>query len=161
MNQAVVHHIYISPGHNYRGHHGRAAGDHPILELDQVECVAGQGLRGDRFFAHQDQFKGQVTFFDWDVYRAMQQQFDRSDLAASAMRRNVLVAGVDLNALIDREFQLQGIRFAGSEECAPCYWMNQAIAPGAEEFMKGRGGLRARILTTGILRVGPAEFEAD
>jgi len=30
--------------------------------------------------------------------------------------------------------------------------MNQAIAAGAEEFLKGRGGLRARILSDGQLR---------
>jgi MOSC domain-containing protein YiiM len=38
------------------------------------------------------------------------------------------------------------------EECRPCYWMNRAIAPGAEEFLKGRGGLRAKILCDGELR---------
>ena len=129
-----------------------------MTELQEVECVAGKGLVGDRFFAHQEGFKGQVTFFDWDVYQALVQQFNRPDLSPSAMRRNVLVAGLDLNALIDREFELLGIRFAGSEECAPCYWMDQAIAPGAEEFMTGRGGLRARILTSGILKIGAAEL---
>jgi hypothetical protein len=47
---------------------------------------------------------------------------------------------------------VQGVRFFGSAECRPCYWMNQAIGPGAEEFLRGQGGLRARILTDGILR---------
>jgi MOSC domain-containing protein YiiM len=39
-------------------------------------------------------------------------------------------------------------------ECKPCYWMDEAIAPGAEALLQGRGGLRARILTSGTLRVG-------
>jgi len=38
------------------------------------------------------------------------------------------------------------------EECRPCYWMDRAIAPGAEQFLKGRGGLRARIFSNGELR---------
>jgi MOSC domain-containing protein YiiM len=60
---------------------------------------------------------------------------------------------VDLNALIGREFEVQGVRFAGVEECRPCYWMNEAFGhPQAEDWLKGRGGLRARILSSGWLR---------
>ena len=45
-----VRHLYISPGHNYFGHHGQPAGTHPVIEVDRLECVSGRGLRGDRFF---------------------------------------------------------------------------------------------------------------
>jgi len=64
----------------------------------------------------------------------------------------VITTGNDLNELIGKEFQIQGVRFLGTEECRPCYWMDQAFAPGANEFLKGRGGLRAVILTNGMLR---------
>jgi len=66
-------------------------------------------------------------------------------------RRNILMEGVDLNSWIGTEFEVQGIRFEGTEEARPCAWMNQVIAPGAESWLKGRGGLRARILTDGRL----------
>ena len=39
--------------------------------------------------------------------------------------------------------------------------MNEAVAPGAEELMKGRGGLRARILSDGMLRCGPATLRIE
>jgi MOSC domain-containing protein YiiM len=68
-------------------------------------------------------------------------------------RRNVITRGVDLNSLIGQRFANQGVEFEGVAECSPCHWMNQAIAPGAESALRGRGGLRARILTDGILRV--------
>ena len=42
--------LFISPGHNFFGHHDQPAGSHPIVEVDQIECVAGRGLKGDRFF---------------------------------------------------------------------------------------------------------------
>jgi len=45
------------------------------------------------------------------------------------------------------------VRFRGHSECSPCYWMDQAFAPGAEAALKGRGGLRAQILTDGFLEV--------
>ena len=65
----------------------------------------------------------------------------------------MITEGVDLNTLVGAEFEIQGIRFQGMAECTPCHWMDQAFAPGAEQFLKGRGGLRAAILTDGILRV--------
>jgi MOSC domain-containing protein YiiM len=61
------------------------------------------------------------------------------------------VRGADLNELICEDFEVQGVRFHGTEECRPCYWMDRAIAPGAHEFLKGRGGLRAKILSDGRL----------
>jgi hypothetical protein len=36
--------------------------------------------------------------------------------------------------------------------------MNQAVAPGAEEFLQGNGGLRAQILTDGTIAVGDARL---
>jgi hypothetical protein len=54
-------------------------------------------------------------------------------------------------------FELQGVRFFGVEECSPCHWMNYAFRDErAETWLRGRGGLRARILTDGILRREPA-----
>ncbi|HEU5246194.1 MAG TPA: hypothetical protein VFU09_03810, partial [Candidatus Udaeobacter sp.] len=60
--------------------------------------------------------------------------------------------GVDLNELIGKEFEVQGVHFYGTQESAPCYWMDRAFAPGAKDFLKGRGGLRAKILCDGELR---------
>ena len=65
----------------------------------------------------------------------------------------MIVEGVSLNQLIGKRFELQGVLFEGTCECKPCYWMDQAIGPGAEQLFDGRGGLRAKILTDGILRV--------
>lgn len=48
--EVVIRHLYISPGHNFFGHHGMEPGTSPMLEVQEVECVAGRGIRGDRFF---------------------------------------------------------------------------------------------------------------
>jgi MOSC domain-containing protein YiiM len=64
----------------------------------------------------------------------------------------VITRGVNLNEYIGKEFEIQGVRFYGTEESAPCYWMDGAFAPGAKDFLKGRGGLRAKILSDGELR---------
>lgn len=147
-----VKHIYISREHNYVGHHGKPAGDTPMEEVEQVQCVAGKGLEGDRYYGFKTDYKGQVTFFSEEVHERLCEQFQTADRDASVYRRNVIVRGVDLNALIGQEFEVQGVRFIGTQEAAPCYWMNQAFAEGAEQALKGHGGLRARILSDGVLR---------
>lgn len=157
--QADLLEIWISPGHDFRGHHGGPRGNHGAEKLDQVECVAGLGLRGDRYFGHKEDFKGQVTFFDAAAIQSVREHFSKPDLCGSVFRRNLIVRGVDLSAWVGRRFRFQGIEFEGSEECRPCHWMDEAVGPGAEEFLKHRcrGGLRARILSDGMLRTGDAD----
>ena len=150
-----VRRLYIAPGHNFFGRHGQRSAENPIVEMTEIECVAGRGLRGDRFFDYKENYKGQITFFTWETYEAICLAMGVWDKMPSAFRRNVITAGADLNELIGQDFQIQGVRFRGTEECRPCYWMDQAFAPGANEFLKGRGGLRAEILNNGILRANP------
>ena len=150
--------LFTSPGHDFKGHHGGPRAHHPIVDAETIECVAGRGIRGDRYYDSEKHRDGQITFFDWAVFEAIRERFGLSDLDASALRRNVGILGADLNALVGRTFELQGLAFLGTEECSPCYWMDQAVAPGAEDFLRGRGGLRARILSSGVLRRGPADL---
>lgn len=148
-----VHHLFVSPGHNYFGHHGGPPGSHSIVEADQIECVAGRGIRGDRFFDFKTDYKGQITLFSLEVFEALRRELNIPDAQPAATRRNVFVSGVNLPELVGQEFEIQGLRFAGVEECRPCYWMNQAFGnESTEDWLKGRGGLRARVLTSGVLR---------
>jgi len=145
--------LFISPGHNFLGHHEQPPGTFPTREMTQVECVAGRGLRGDRFFDFKEDYKGQVTFFSREVFDEVCQKLGAPGKSPGVARRNVITRGVDLNSLIGQEFTVQGVRFEGVCECSPCHWMNEAIAPGAEAALHGRGGLRARILANGLLKV--------
>jgi MOSC domain-containing protein YiiM len=147
-----VRHLFISRGHNFVGHHGQPAGDNPVMEFDEAECVAGRGIRGDRFFDHDEGYKGQITFFSIEVLEDLRRELNLPEAQPGAPRRNAVVGGVDLGSLIGKEFEIQGVKFAGVEECRPCHWMNSALGPGAEDWLKGRGGLRARVLTDGVLR---------
>ncbi len=149
--------IYLSPGHDFRGRHGSPRRENPVSSVTRAECVAGQGVRGDRYFGFKENYKGQITFFDQAVHEAVAARFGFSP-APFVYRRNVILAGLDLNELIGRSFALGETVFSGTEECSPCYWMDEAVAPGTEEFLKGRGGLRAHIRESGALKVGPNEL---
>lgn len=146
-----VEQLFISPGHNFFGHHGQAAGEHPIVAVDEIECVAGRGIRGDRFFDFKENYKGQITFFSLEVLEELRRELNLPEIQSQATRRNVFVRGADLNALIGQEFEVQGVRFVGTEESKPCHWMNAALGPNSEAWLRGRAGLRCQILTDGKL----------
>jgi MOSC domain-containing protein YiiM len=155
---AAIRHIFISPGHNFFGRHGQPPGEHLATEVTAVRCRAGLGLEGDRFFGYRPDYNGQVTFFSWEVYLGARDELGVPALRPDAFRRNVIVSGAHLNSLIGARFTLGGVEFEGMSESKPCHWMNHAVAPGAEAWLRGHGGLRAKILTDGMLRVGPAEL---
>ena len=111
LDNAVIHHIYISEDHNFYGHHGKPAGKTPMIEVDQAVCEAGKGIVGDRFHSYKENYKGQITFFSLEVYKDICKTFGIENLKPSVFRRNVIISGIDLNRLIDNEFNLQGINF--------------------------------------------------
>jgi len=145
--------LFISPGHNFFGHYGKPPGEHPILAEQEVECVAGAGIRHDRFFNYKPDYHGQITFFSAEVFDALRRHFALGEISPGLLRRNVLLRGVELNDWIGQEFDIQGVRFLGTGEAKPCFWMNQALCEGAEEWLRGQGGLRAKILSSGTLTV--------
>ena len=93
--------IYVSEGHNFRGHHGGVPGTHPIIECESAELVAGKGIVGDRYFGFKEDYKAQVTFFDQAVHNEVCREFG-AELLPLGYRRNVLLSGVDLNTLIGK-----------------------------------------------------------
>jgi MOSC domain-containing protein YiiM len=151
--QIRIERIFISPGHNFFGHHGKPPSEHPTLEVRAVECVAGRGLRGDRYFDYKPDYKGQITFISSEVFGEVSRLLGVNGKSPGVTRRNVVTRGVDLNSLVGKKFAVQGVEFEGMDECSPCNWMNRAVAPGAEAALTERGGLRAKILTSGWLRV--------
>jgi hypothetical protein len=151
MSAMEICHLFISTGHNFVGHHGREPNTHPMIEISEIECLAGRGIDGDRYFDFKDDYKGQITFFSLEVFDELCSALQIQACSPALARRNVITRRIDLNEFIEEEFELQGVHFLGMEECRPCYWMDQAFAPGAQEFLKGRGGLRAKILSDGKL----------
>lgn len=154
--QAELRHIFISAGHDFYGPEGEGRLQHGMTEPVEVECVAGMGLRGDRYFGHRPDYKGQVTFFDAAVVDEVRRRFQLAKLPPSVFRRNLIVAGVNLAQWNGQRFRFQGVEFEGSQECTPCEWMDRAVASGTRAFLdeQFRGGLRARVVTGGTLRVG-------
>ena len=75
----LIRQIFISPGHNFVGHYGQPPGSFPLVEVSEVECVAGRGLRGDRYLDYRDNYKGQITFFSTEVFEKLCANFGIHD----------------------------------------------------------------------------------
>jgi MOSC domain-containing protein YiiM len=165
----TLEHIFISPGHNYFGRPKDGPGSHTTTDVDEVMACAGLGLMGDRFFGVPAHFDAQVSFIAGEVLDALREALGLAQMDYALPRRNIVTRGVNLNQLIGREFAIASggdvVHLEGVKPCSPCAWMDAGFGPGALAFLRGRGGLRARILTDGALHRGPAqlhtEFELD
>jgi hypothetical protein len=162
--------LVVSPGHNYWFHARDPAdgvGPHPTSHPRQVEVVAGAGIRGDRFFGKVSRLASSVSLLAAEAVDAVEDELGlaRGTLDPRLARRNVVVRGIDLNALRGHPFALDSgdgpVWFTAAGETSPCAWMDDRLAPGARDALRGRGGLRAEPTSSGVLRVGTVRLVAD
>lgn len=118
--------------------------------VEDVFAEAGAGLVGDR---HRGSGKRQVTLIQWEHLSALS-SFAKRPVAPELLRRNLAIRGVNLLALKDRTFRLGDVVLQTTGLCHPCSRMEQILGPGGYNAMRGHGGLTARILRSGRLRVG-------
>jgi len=154
--EIIVHNLFSSPKHNYFTRKKFNVGDAPTVELEEVELIANQGIKGDRF----EFSKYPLTFFSLEVAQEVCSCLNL-ELNVKLFRRNVVVSGIHLNSLIGKRFFINGIEFEGLAHCNPCPWMNAVMKKGVYAQMKGRGGLRAKVIGQGLLNLGKAELSCD
>lgn len=132
----------------------RPARDVPMQSVDRVEAVAGKGLRGDRYGSGSG--KRGITLIQAEHLPAIAALAGLDALEPSTLRRNVVVSGLPLIALKGRRFRIGDAICEGTSPCDPCSRMEAALGPGGYNAMRGHGGLCARILEGGTLRIGDA-----
>jgi MOSC domain-containing protein YiiM len=129
----------------------------PMLAVEQVEAVAGRGLRGDRHFrADEDEHDParEVTLIEREAVEAAGRDYELK-LDAGATRRNVVTRGVALNHLVGGKFRVGSATLRGLELCEPCATLARTSnQKGVIKALIHRGGLRAQILESGSIRIG-------
>jgi MOSC domain-containing protein YiiM len=133
----------------------------PMQSLAAATALAGRGLAGDRYAAKagtftpgSDRLRGyDLTLIESEVLEHLRLP-DGSRLAAAESRRNLVTRGIDLNALVGREFTIGSVRAFGQRLCEPCAHLQRLTRPGVVAGLVHRGGLRADLLTDGEIRVG-------
>jgi MOSC domain len=123
-----------------------------------VELHADRGIIGDRYFNGTGTFSAsekrgqQLTLIEAEVLDALGN--DGLDLTPTDARRNIVTRGIDLNALVGHEFQIGTARCIGRRLCEPCSHLQRLTGAALLRAMVHRGGLRADILTSGVVHVG-------
>jgi len=125
----------------------------PVASVTQVEAIAGYGLAGDHYASKSDG-KRQITLMQAEHLEAVAKILGKSEVRADAVRRNLLVSGINLYALRDRKFRVGAVLLEGSGPCDPCSRMEEVLGAGGYNAMRGHGGITARILEGGVFRVG-------
>ena len=136
----------------------------PMESVEQARAVPGKGLEGDRYFVRQGTFykpqpDRELMLIEAEAIEAMKRELD-VDYGLADSRRNVVTRGVPLNHLVGKEFMVGDVKVRGLKLCEPCSHLqrlsHEKVLPG----LVHRGGLRAQILTEGIIRVGAPVSEA-
>ncbi len=132
----------------------------PLAPLDQVEAVAGYGLAGDHY-ASKNNGKRQVTLIQAEHLEAVAKLLGKPEVRPEWVRRNILVSGINLYALRDRRFRIGDTVLEGAGICDPCSRMEEALGAGGYNAMRGHGGIIARIVDGGMIRLGDPVQPAD
>lgn len=125
----------------------------PLRSVERAQAIAGRGLQGDRYADGAGTFSpGGGRGHDLTLVAA--EVLEDAGLEPVEARRNLIVRGVDLDALRGRRFRVGAVQCLGQRRCEPCAHLERLTRPGVLRALAHRGGLRADILLGGELRVG-------
>lgn len=155
-----IEHLLVSPEHAYFGRPRDGAAAVVTHDAPRAEVVAGMGLVGDRFFGKAAHMDAAVTLIAAEALDAVAAELGVEAFDPLLARRNVVLRGAELAPLLGEELVLESggdaVRLRAGRPAHPCAWMDRVLAPGAHAALRGRGGLRCRPLTDGVLHAGPA-----
>lgn len=140
----------------------------PMESIAEARAVPARGLKGDRYFSGRGLYSTkpslggrEVTLIEMEAVEALFSGIENAEgktlgikLSAAETRRNIATAGVPLNHLVGRTFRVGEVLMQGTRLCEPCKHLEDLTHRGVLVGLIHRGGLRARILTEGTIRVG-------
>jgi len=149
----------VSPAHRYDGR--PSDGPQPVTAPEnpaQIEVRAHLGIVGDRYFGTKHRHAA-LTLISADEVEGALANAGIKDPDLAQARRNVIVRGLDVEALVSTTFTLDSgagpVRFRSLTRANPCAWMDGAFGDGARDALRGHAGIRAEPLDDGVLTVGP------
>ena len=125
-----------------------------VTPVERARAVTAKGLEGDHRMAKTPGSARQVTLISEEFMQQIAHFTGFSTIDPVLLRRNLVVSGINLNALRHQRFQIGEAVFEATALCHPCSRMDAALGKGGVAAMIGHGGLCARILNTGYITVG-------
>ncbi len=123
-----------------------------LLELESVTVSIEKGLTGDHYGGKNR--KRQVTLIQKEHIWAVSSMLELEEISPQLLRRNIVVAGLNLLALKDKRFKIGKVVLEMTGLCHPCSRMEKNLGIGGYNAMRGHGGITARVLEAGEIKKG-------
>ena len=122
--------------------------------LEEVAALEGRGLSGDVAANAKVGGNRQVTLLQAE-HLPVVSALSGAHVEPQLLRRNLLVSGINLLALNKLEFRIgSDVILLGTGACAPCSKMDEALGAGGFQAMRGHGGITAKVVRGGLIRLG-------
>ena len=138
----------------------RPARSAPMVLLQEVQINRAEGLAGDRFNGRADSPR-QVTLIQQEHLAVIAACVGIEAIDPALLRRNIVVSGINLLALKEKRFRVGDALLEYTGACHPCSKMERALGAGGYNAMRGHGGITARVLEAGLLRIGDRVVYSD
>jgi MOSC domain-containing protein YiiM len=125
----------------------------PVSVLDETTAQTG-GLLNDHYNVGNPEKKRQVTVIQYEHLQAVASFLGRENIDPSLVRRNIVIKGVNLNALTGKQFMIGEAVLEMTGHCHPCNLMEKNLGKGGYNAMRGHGGFNCRVLKEGKIRIG-------
>ncbi|KAB7733128.1 MOSC domain-containing protein [Rudanella paleaurantiibacter] len=129
----------------------------PVAEVEQVLASVEEGLLGDHYAGRRDSpasGKRHVTLIQAEHLPAIGSYLGRDTVNPAELRRNLVVSGLNLLTLKDTRFRIGKAVLEYTGECHPCTKMEATLGPGGYNAVRGHGGITARVVEGGEIRLG-------
>ena len=125
-----------------------------IAIVDEAVLVVERGLQGDHKVTGRAGTKRQVTLVQHEHLIAVAGMLHRDRVPPEQVRRNLVVSGINLLALKSKQFRIGEALLEFSGPCEPCSRMEANLGPGGFNAMRGHGGITAKVIEGGVIRLG-------
>jgi MOSC domain-containing protein YiiM len=126
----------------------------PMRVLEEATLLTDRGIDGDRSSARSPGGKRQVSLIQAEHFPVIASFVGHDRISPALFRRNLVVQGINLIGLRASAFRIGEVLLRGNGFCEPCSKMEQALGTGGYNAMRGHGGILARIVRGGVIRLG-------
>ena len=119
----------------------------------EATLIENKGLEGDHM-ANGSSKKRQVTLIQAERLAVISKLINKNSISVENIRRNLVIAGINLLALRDRQFTIGDCVLQGTGHCHPCSRMEEALGEGGYNAMRGHGGITAIVIQGGTIKIG-------
>ncbi|MGH1440438.1 MAG: MOSC domain-containing protein [Cellvibrionaceae bacterium] len=136
----------------------------PMNILEETMAIEGLGLAGDWRCEGSRGSARQATIISVEYIDIITRLLKKTPskqyppkqygIDPAILRRNLVVSGINLTALRHQRFQIGDAIFEATALCHPCSRMEKALGQHGVAAMLGHGGLCAKIIRGGKIKVG-------